>query len=312
MRELITRLLIALGLGVLIFLPGPETKPFSQDAYYEGRQGEAVYTQIIQYDNPGSYSSVIGGTDAKCDDNPVGGNSPGRSRWVVAGNLKAEPAYFHVGEERIEITKVKAGQADGSPDTPCEYSIMLPKSEVYIPYGLGGIESITDRWNSGTVPSTAAEAYSQNNFYSVIITGKPKTITVIRYGDNGIISREQSQITFELEYRHIGWLYCSNDSKPVDIEENRLGQNAYTGRQLKLHSSSCTYLPDLVRLHNNDTSKSIPIAVTGTTGITNAEYNQTRLTFCIRYSINGGARQLMSLSAFYTALNNNCILLGTN
>jgi hypothetical protein len=247
-----------------------------------------------------------------CDDNPEGGSSPGRSRWVVAGRLRSEPAYFQRGEERIEITKIEGGQAEGDPDTPCEYTILLPRSEVYIPYGLGEVESITDRWNSGTIPSTAGDAYSQNNFYSVIITGKAQAIEVIRYDGDGILSREQSQITFELEYRHIGWLYCSNNSRPVDVEENRLGQNTYTGRQLKLRSGSCTYLSDLVRLYNNDMSKSIPIAVTGTTGITNAEANQTQLTFCIRYSINGGARHLMSLSAFYTALEHDCILLGSN
>lgn len=311
MRDLITRLLIALGFGVLVFLPGPETKPFSQDAYYIGRQGEAIYTQSIQYDNPSSYISITGDSAVQCDDNPVGTDTPGVTRWIIAGGLKMESAYFH-GAERVEITKVKEGQVEGDVDAPCEYSITLPKSEVYVPYGLGEIESITDRWNSGTVPSSAAEAYSQNNFYSVIIRGKQRTIEVIRYDESGNISKETSLISFELEYRHIGWLYCSNDSQPADIEQNQLGQSSYTGRQLKLHSGSCTYLSDLVRLHNNDTSKSIPIAVTGTTGITNAEYRETKLTFCVRYSLNGGAKQLMSLSAFYTALNNHRVLVKTN
>jgi len=307
-RDLITRFLIALGLGVLVFLPGPDTKPFSPEAYYQGRQGEAIYTQAIQYDNPRSYISIMAEADAQCNDNPVGGSSPGRTRWIVAGSLKTEPAYFHGSEERVEITKVKDGQVEGDADTPCEYSITLPRSEVFIPYALGEVESITDRWNGGT-PSTAAEAYSQNNFYSVIITGRPRTMDVVRYDGDGNISRESSQITFELEYRHLGWLFCANDSRPADVEANRLGQSSYTGRQLKLRSASCTYLTDLVRLHNNDTSKSIPIAVTGTTGITNAEHGETKLTFCIRYSINGGVQQLMSLSAFYTAMNNNIVMV---
>jgi hypothetical protein len=292
-----------------VFLPGPETKPFSPDAYYAGRQGEAIYTQAIQFDNPRSFISITGEADIPCNDNPIAGTAPGWSRWVIAGNLRTEPAYFRIDEERFEITKVNVGQVEGNPDMPVEYFVTLPQTEVFIPYGLGEVESITDRWNGGAVPSTAAEAYSQNNFYSVIITGKPKTMDVIRYNDSGIISKVQSQITFELEYRHIGWLFCANDSRPADAEENRLGQRTYTGRQLRLRSSSCTYLSDLVRLHNNDTSKSVPIAVTGTTGITNAEHGLTQLTFVIRYSIDGGVQQLMSLSAFYTALNNNIVLL---
>jgi hypothetical protein len=95
----------------------------------------------------------------------------------------------------------------------------------------------------------------------------------------------------------------------MDVEENKLGQGSYTGRQLKIHSASCAYLSNLIRLHNNDTSKSIPVAVTGTTGIAESDYGATSLTFCIRYSINGGAKHLMSLSAFYTALNNGYVLL---
>jgi hypothetical protein len=312
MRELITRFLVAIGLGVLVFLPGPETKPFSKDSYYEGRQGEAVYTQAVQFDNPRSYGSIIDGTDIPCNDNPMGSSTPGRSRWVVAGSLRTDSAVFRVGDERFEYTRVREDQFEGDPDTPGEYTVTLPKTEVYIPYGICEVDRITDRWNGGTVPRTAAEAYSQNNFYSVIITSRPRTIDVIRYDGGGNVTREQSQITFELEYRHIGWLYCSNDSRPADVETNPLGQSTYTGRQLKLRSSSCTYLADLVRLHNNDTSKSVPVAVTGTTGISDAEYGETRLTFCIRYSIDGGVQQLMSLSAFYTALNNNRILLKTN
>lgn len=307
MRELVTKFLIAIGFGVLIFIPGPETKPFSQNAYYEGRQGEAIYTQAIQYDNPQSYISIMT-ENAKCNDNPVGSNTPGQARWVIAGNLRTETAYY-TGSERIELTKVKAGQVDGDTDTPCEYTLTLPKSEVYIPYGLGEVESIIDRWNSGTVPTSASEAFSPNNFYSVVIISKPKIMDVIKYDDEGNITKEASQVKFELEYRHLAWLYCVNDSKPTDIESNQLGQGSYTGRQLKLPSASCTYLADLVRLHNNDTSKSIPIAFTGTSGIADIEYGETKLTFCIRYSINGGAQQLMSLSAFYTALNNNCVLL---